>query len=177
MQLYHFTRLATLQNILLEGIARGECPIDGQTYFPALNFTKDPSPKSLTGVFGAFEDHRRSKVSVRLKVSIPKEDHNLYRWKDVPKVFRIEGRVYRALNKCCRGNPVYDWFIYTGVIPPAWFIEVAVFDSPANDSARVFTLPELEAIRALPLVPDHMMVRVPGRQITPEQAKILTHAV
>jgi len=124
MRLYHYTRRVTLPNILREGLNRGDVPLDPTTGINAPCLTcRDTPPLGqvlYTGGVGVFD-----KTGVRIAIELDPADPALLRWKYFPDRFKVDRRFFRVLNSACReGNPVYDWYIYLGTLPPTSFVEI-----------------------------------------------------
>jgi len=85
--------------------------------FNAPWLTSDPEAGSQGWAGGGF------KTAVRITVQIPDGDDNLYHWPEMAALLKMDPTWYQALHQAGGGGSD-DWYVYTGVIPPAWFLDV-----------------------------------------------------
>lgn len=119
MKLYHFTSEMHFEHIKKTGLSRGDVPLSpmGGINYPWL--TRDPERKKQSWSFGSVVD----KQEVRITVEIPMPDENLITWSTLAEKEGVDRGWYAALNEA-GGGGAEDWYVYRGVIPPEWFVEI-----------------------------------------------------
>ena len=77
-----------------------------------------------------------NKLAVRISVKIPPNDHQrLVYWPKWAKS-RLHPDLYDALA-ITGGNMDKTWWLYWGVIPPAWFVAIDKLEPPTEDELKL----------------------------------------
>jgi len=137
LKLYHFTAADLLPQIMEEGLSRGDVPITQTASYKAVWLTSLLTPighglgqeRELTdrekAIIGAPRDRpvfMMDKRRIRIEVVIPRGDRNLHRWDRWSKKHLAPS--WRDALHGAGGHSYRTWFIYNGIIPPAWFSKV-----------------------------------------------------
>lgn len=142
MILYHHTAEEHLDQILREGLTKGDVPTSQTEGVNGVWFTTSASPEGhgLLGGRLMSDDEREfyrrlrgflpppgarypNKKAVRITVMIPSTDRRLVPWSKWGRK-HCEPQFFKALNEC---GPMHkSWFIYFGAIDPSRFTSVHV---------------------------------------------------
>ena len=126
--LYHFTAVERVAGVGRAGIIKGDVPITPGGGYNAPWLTDDPSFGDAQGwSHGSFQDKQR----IRFTVEIPEDhQHLLKKWSVLAQEENVDPHWYEALNKA-GGGTADHWYVYHGVIPPSWIIDVQDRDDPS----------------------------------------------
>ena len=119
MRLYHFTNHLWLPLILDAGISRGDVPTSPTGGFNAPWLTVDPEPAAQGWVAGTGKD------AVRITVEVPDGDPRLHHWPALAAQLGVDPTWYAVLDRVGGGGSE-SWYVYEGVVPPGWFVDVSV---------------------------------------------------
>jgi hypothetical protein len=136
--LYHYPSLFHLPYILREVVTKGDVPASPGETRQAPNLTSNPNPLAQLWP-GGFTD----KTKVRLSVRIPEGDGRLVPWLEICRQARAPRWWIRALDPTGQAKL---WFIYWGVLPPAWFEAVGVREG--RDSYKLWSGESLDRLAA-----------------------------
>jgi hypothetical protein len=146
MLLYHYTGHVFLPFIQEEGLTRGTVLISLTDRMNAVWLTSDPTAadhglapdpeicEQLSLKTGR-QVRMANKLAVRISVKIPPNDQRLVYWPKWAKK-RVHPAFYDALAKT-GGNMDWSWWLYRGVIPPAWFIAIDELEPPTEDDLKL----------------------------------------
>jgi hypothetical protein len=142
MLLYHYTGHVFLPFIQEEGLSLGKVLISLTDCMNAVWLTSDPTAADhglaldpeicdeLSRKRGR-QTYMVNKLAVRILVKIPKHTSRLVYWPKWAKK-RLHPAFYEALAKT-GGNMDRSWWLYRGVIPPAWFIAIDILQPATED--------------------------------------------
>jgi hypothetical protein len=146
MLLYHYTSHVFLPFIREEGLSLGTVLISPTDRRNAVWLTTDRTAADhglgldpeicdeLSRETGG-KARMTNKLAVRILVKIPPNDHRLVYWPKWAKK-RVRPDFYDALAKT-GGNMDWSWWLYRGVIPPAWFIAIDELEPPTEDDLKL----------------------------------------
>jgi hypothetical protein len=131
-RLWHFTSRVHYHYIRSEGLTRGECPVSRDVRLDFPNLTDDPLPQAQGWAVPDPSFMAVNKQAVRIAVDVPGGDDRLVAWRSLAERHGMDRRSYRRLD-AAGGFGAKHWWIYRGVIPPAWFagLELYPFDESA----------------------------------------------
>jgi hypothetical protein len=146
MLLYHYTGHVFLPFIQENGLSRGRVLINLRDRMNAVWLTHDPTAADhglapdpeicdeLSRKRGR-QVQMTNKLAVRISVEIPLNDQKLVYWPKWAKS-RLHPAFYDAMAKT-GGNMDKTWWLYWGVIPPAWFIAIDVLQPQTDDDLKL----------------------------------------
>lgn len=152
MIFYHYTTRGALDQILAEGLTRGEAPYNERRAARAVNLTTDPNPDghgldaggsiiteersrllATHGILVPAGTRLANKKETRITIKVPSSDKNLKKWSSWSRKHCDPGYAER-LERSAGATPkkAKTWWLYFGVIPPEWFVGVDIL-VPAED--------------------------------------------
>jgi hypothetical protein len=158
MLLHHYTAHECWPSIANEGIKWGEVPLSLHEWLNAVWLTSDKSPAGhgLSHARPATPEDARflgipwskelvwpNNRAVRLTVKVPRGDRALVPWTPWGRK-NLDPKWMAALERTGGGRAkARTWFIYWGVIPPAWIVEKTdlVPPPPPGGPAPIFFRP------------------------------------
>jgi hypothetical protein len=123
--LYHFTCRPWWHFIRQDGINRGDTPTsmtEGKN-LPNLTSNPDPLAQAWSGPGEGF----LNKTAVRIAVRVPLGDDLLIPYREFADLHGMDRRTYRLLDEA-GGWEAKNWWVYRGVVPPEWFVDVEFLD-------------------------------------------------
>lgn len=154
MILYHFTAHICLEDIMREGLSRGEVPLSDHQTLQAVNLTTSREPwghglddggnviteaeieswyqvsgqRIPTGTIIA------NKRAVRIAVKIPSSDRALKQWLPWARK-NIDPTYLKRLHAAAGRDPKFKtWWLYWGTIPPSAFVAVDVLEPDSEEA-------------------------------------------
>jgi hypothetical protein len=156
--LYHFTGQVYLPALLRDGISKGDVATEPNRGFNAPWLTSNPHLDEQRWGTGS----TLNKTAVRCTVEIPEGDDALWSWDRLVREYEIPDYWVNAMTTGLGEKPEH-WYIYMGVIPPAWIREVV--KKPGLEPFDPSILPEvvtrLEHPGPLGVVVDAVWVQIP----------------
>jgi hypothetical protein len=137
MLLHHFTSREVLPYIARDGISIGDVPVTPTQGLNAVWLTSDgcsdghgltdgraltDEEKALKGIPKDTSAFFANKRAIRMTVLISREDRALAAWPSWGRR-KLAPHWYEILNRTGLGK-ARTWYLYWGVIPPAWVREV-----------------------------------------------------
>jgi hypothetical protein len=99
---------------------------------------------------------RANKQAIRIMVDIPEGDDRLVTWRSLTEKHGMDKRMYRQYD-AAGGFGARNWWIFVGVIPPAWFSAVDFY--PVDEAEYPFERSILAEAEKYPTF-DELMVAI-----------------